>query len=254
MRVLVGVKRVIDYAVKVRVKPDKTGVVTDNVQHSMNPFDEIALEEAVRLKEKKIASEVVAVSCGPLKSQEVLRTALAKGADRAIHVEVDEATSEKMEPIHVAKIFSKMAVEEKADLIFLGKQAIDDDANQTGQLTAGILDWPQAMFLSKVEAEDKGLFKVTKEIDGGCETQRVKLPAVFSADLRLNEPRYATLPNIMKAKKKPLVKKKPSDYGVEIKPQIEILEVTEPVARKAGRFVDDVPTLVELLKEKGVLG
>uniref|UniRef100_A0A0N5ABE9 Electron transfer flavoprotein subunit beta n=1 Tax=Syphacia muris TaxID=451379 RepID=A0A0N5ABE9_9BILA len=247
MRILVGVKRVIDYVVKVRVKPDKTGVIKENVQHSMNPFDEIALEEAVRLKEKKIASEIIAMSCGPTKSQEVLRTALAKGADRAIHIEVDDVKAENLEPIHIAKLLSKMAVEEKVDLIFVGKQAIDDDANQTGQLTAGFLDWPQAMFVSKVEPEANG------EIDGGHEVHRLKLPAVLSADLRLNEPRYATLPNIMKAKKKPLVKKKPSDYGVELEPQIEVLEVTEPPPRKAGIFVDDVSALIAKLKERGVI-
>uniref|UniRef100_A0A0M3I315 Electron transfer flavoprotein subunit beta n=1 Tax=Ascaris lumbricoides TaxID=6252 RepID=A0A0M3I315_ASCLU len=262
MRVLVGVKRVIDYAVKVRVKPDKTGVITENVQHSMNPFDETALEEAVKLKEKKAVKEVLAVSLGPAKSQanniEVLRTALAKGADKAILVEVDDATAAKLEPLHVAKqclmfqLLSKIAQQEKVDAIFVGKQAIDDDACQTGQMVAGFLDWPQAMFASKVEP-DGAFFKVTKEIDGGHDTVKVKLPAVLSADLRLNEPRYATLPNIMKAKKKPLEKKKLSDYGIEVTQQTQVLEVTDPPVRKAGGFVDDVPTLISKLKEKGVL-
>ncbi|KHN82092.1 Electron transfer flavoprotein subunit beta [Toxocara canis] len=252
MRTLVGIKRVIDYAVKVRIRMDKMGVVKENVQHSMNPFDEIALEEAVRLKEKKVASEVVVVSFGPPKSQEVLRTALAKGADKAILVEVDEVTAEKIEPLHVARLLAKVAEQEKADLVFVGKQAIDDDSCQTGQLVAGILDWPQATFASKVEP-DGAFFKVTREIDGGLEMVKLKLPAIITADLRLNEPRYATLPNIMKAKKKPLLKKKPSDYGVEIKTQTQIIEVTEPPKRMAGGFVEDVPTLVAKLKEKGVL-
>ncbi|KHN82079.1 Electron transfer flavoprotein subunit beta [Toxocara canis] len=263
MRVLVGVKRVIDYAVKVRVKPDKTGVITENVQHSMNPFDECALEEAVKLKEKKAAKEVLAVSLGSAKTQastsawnadavEVLRTALAKGADKAIYVEVDDATASKLEPIHVAKLLSKIAEQEKVDLVFVGKQAIDDDACQTGQLIAGMLDWPQATFASKVEP-DGAYFKVTREIDGGLDTVKVKLPAVLSADLRLNEPRYATLPNIMKAKKKPLEKKKLSDFGIDVKQQTQTLEVTDPPVRKAGGFVDDVPTLISKLREKGVL-
>uniref|UniRef100_A0A914WP35 Electron transfer flavoprotein subunit beta n=1 Tax=Plectus sambesii TaxID=2011161 RepID=A0A914WP35_9BILA len=253
MRVLVGVKRVIDYAVKVRVKADKTGVVKDNVKHSMNPFDEIALEEAVRLKEKKIAKEVVAVSCGPTASQETLRTALAMGADKAIHVEVDAATAEKMEPIHVAKILAKLIEKEKFDLVILGKQAIDDDANQTGQMLAGFLDWPQAMFASKIEPDGSTHLKVTREIDGGLDTIKVKLPAVISADLRLNEPRYATLPNIMKAKKKPLEKKTPADFGVEIKPQTETVEVSDPPVRQAGIMVDDVQSLVSKLREKGAI-
>nr|KAI8734476.1 electron transfer flavoprotein subunit beta [Biomphalaria glabrata] len=204
LRILVGCKRVIDYAVKIRVKPDKSGVVTDGVKHSMNPFDEIAVEEAVRLKEKKIVSEVIAVSCGPPQCQEVLRTAMAMGADRAIHIEVDAKTyEESVQPLHVAKVLSKIAQEEKADIVMTGKQAIDDDANQTAQMVASLLNWPQATFASKLEKVDDG-FKVTREIDGGLENIKVKLPAVISADLRLNEPRYATLPNIMKAKKKPL--------------------------------------------------
>lgn len=252
MRILVGVKRVIDYAVKVRVKPDKSGVIKDNVPHSMNPFDEIALEEAVKLKEAKKVSEIVAVTVGSSKAQETLRTALAKGADKAIHVEVDDKAEQTIEPLHVAKVLAKIAKDEKFDAVFVGKQAIDDDANQTGQLIAGILDWPQATYASKVESAD-GYLTVTREIDGGLQTVKVKLPAVVSADLRLNEPRYATLPNIMKAKKKPLEKKKAEDYGVDLKPQTQVLEVAEPPVRQAGGFVADVPELVKKLREKGVI-
>lgn len=253
MRVLVGVKRVIDYAVKIRVKPDKSGVIKDNVKHSMNPFDEIALEEAVRMKEKKLASEIVAVSCGPSQAQETLRTALAMGADKGIHVEVDDKTAEHLEPLHVAKILAKIAADQKFDMVILGKQAIDDDANQTGQMLAGLLDWPQATFASKVELEGKTHAKVTREVDGGLETIKVKLPAVITADLRLNEPRYATLPNIMKAKKKPLDKKTPKDFGVEVTALTAVLEVSEPPTRQAGSMVDDVSTLVAKLKEKGLV-
>ncbi|KAL3994488.1 Electron transfer flavoprotein subunit beta [Acanthocheilonema viteae] len=253
MRALVAVKRVIDYAIKIRVKPDKTGVIKENVQHSMNPFDEIALEEAVRLKEKQIVKEVVAVSLGSSKSQETLRTALAKGADRAIHIEVEEATAEKIEPLLVAKILRGIAETEKPDLIFLGKQAIDDDCGQTAQLLAGLLNWPQAMYASVIERESDKTFVVTREVDGGRELIRIKTPAVISADLRLNEPRYATLPNIMKAKNKPLEKKKPSDYGIEIVRQTQILEVAEPPVRKSGGFVEDVPSLVVKLKEMGII-
>jgi electron transfer flavoprotein beta subunit len=252
MKILVGVKRVVDYAVKVRVRPDKKSVVTENVQHSMNPFDEIALEEAVKLKESKHATEVVAISIGPTKSQEVLRTALAKGADKAIHIEIDAKSAEQVEPIHVARTIAKIAKDEKFDAVFVGKQAIDDDANQTGQLVAGFLDWPQAMFASKIEREN-GYLKVTREIDGGLDTIKVKLPAVVSADLRLNEPRYATLPNIMKAKKKPLEKKTPKDLGIDFTPQTEVLEVNEPPPRKAGEIVPDVQTLVQKLREKGCI-
>jgi len=249
-RVLVGVKRVIDYAVKIRVKPDKTGVVTEGVKHSMNPFDEIAVEEAVRMKEKKLASEVVAVSCGPSQAQETLRTALAMGVDRAIHVEVAGPEYETLQPIHVSKILAKLALDEKADIIILGKQAIDDDSNQTAQMTAGFLDWPQATCASKIEKKDSELH-VTREIDGGLENIKVKLPAVLSADLRLNEPRYATLPNIMKAKKKPLKKVTPKDLGVDITPRIEVISVEEPPVRQAGSIVPDVDTLVSKLKESG---
>ncbi|KAI1725628.1 translocon-associated protein beta (TRAPB) domain-containing protein [Ditylenchus destructor] len=250
MRILVGVKRVIDFAVKVRVKKDNSGVVKEGVQHSLNPFDEIALEEAVRLKEKNVAKEVVALSVGPAKSQETLRTALAKGADKAIHVEIDDNTAEKIEPFHVAQMFAKIAKDGKYDLIFLGKQAIDDDANQTGQLVAGLLNWPQATFASKVEPEGTTHVKVTREIDGGLETVKIKLPAVITADLRLNEPRYAALKNIMAAKKKPFEKHTPKDLNVDLTPQTEILEVREPPVRQAGGFVDSVPTLVAKLREK----
>lgn len=249
-RVLVGVKRVIDYAVKIRVKPDKTGVVTEGVKHSMNPFDEIAVEEAVKMKEKKLAAEVVAVSCGPSQAQETLRTALAMGADRAIHVEVPAGEYETLQPIHISKILAKLAQEEKADIVILGKQAIDDDSNQTAQMVAGVLDWPQATFASKVEKKDAELH-VTREIDGGLENIKVKLPAVLSADLRLNEPRYATLPNIMKAKKKPLKKVTAKDLGVDLAPRIQVISVEEPPVRQAGSIVEDVDTLVKKLKESG---
>ncbi|GMT28721.1 hypothetical protein PFISCL1PPCAC_20018, partial [Pristionchus fissidentatus] len=250
MRVLVGVKRVVDYAVKVRVKPDKTGVITEGVQHSINPFDEIALEEAVKLKEKKQATEVVAFSMGGAKCQEVLRTALAKGADKAIHVEISDEDVSKLEPLHVARTLRKIIENDKFDIVFLGKQAIDDDASQTGSLLAGMLNWPQALYASKVETDGQSL-KVTREIDGGLDTIKVSLPAVLSADLRLNEPRYATLPNIMKAKKKPLEKKSAKDLGVDLAPQTTVLEVSEPPVRQAGGFVDDVSTLITRLKEKG---
>ncbi|KAG6457679.1 hypothetical protein O3G_MSEX010431 [Manduca sexta] len=249
-RVLVGVKRVIDYAVKIRVKPDKSGVVTDGVKHSMNPFDEIAVEEAVRMKEKKIASEIIAVSCGPSQAQETLRTALAMGADRAIHVEVAGKEYETLQPLHVAKILAKLSQDEKADIVIVGKQAIDDDSNQTAQMTAALLDWPQGTFASKVEKTDAGL-TVTREIDGGLEVIKTKLPAVLSADLRLNEPRYATLPNIMKAKKKPLKKMSAKDLGVDLAPRIKVLSVEDPPVRQAGSIVPDVDTLVTKLKEGG---
>ncbi|VDN04584.1 unnamed protein product [Thelazia callipaeda] len=253
MRALVAVKRVVDYSVKIRIKPDKTGVIKENVQHSMNPLDEVALEEAVRLKEKQIVKEVLAVSVGPTKSQETLRTALAKGADKALHIEIDENASEKVEPLLVAKILRKIVEEKKPDLVFLGKQAIDDDYGQTAQLLAGLLNWPQAMYASKVEQESDKTFVVTREVDGGRESIRVKTPVVISVDLKLNEPRYATLPNIMKAKKKPLEKKIPSDYGITVAHQTQILEVTNPPARKPGFFVDDVPSLIAKLKEMSVL-
>ncbi|XP_068237631.1 electron transfer flavoprotein subunit beta [Palaemon carinicauda] len=250
IRVLVGVKRVIDYAVKIRVRPDKLGVVTDGVKHSMNPFDEIAVEEAVRLKEKKIAKEVIAVSCGPAQAQETIRTALAMGADRGIHVEVPAKEVEKLEPIHVSKILAKLAEKEGAELVIVGKQAIDDDTNATAQMTAALLDWPQATFASKIEKKN-GDLEVVREIDGGLETITVKLPAVVSADLRLNEPRYATLPNIMKAKKKKIAKMKPADLGVDTTPHFEVVDVSDPPARAAGIKVDDVDSLISKLKEVG---
>lgn len=250
LRVLVGCKRVIDYAVKVRVKPDKSGVVTEGVKHSLNPFDEIAVEEAVRLKEKKLVSEIIAVTCGPPAAQEVLRTALAMGADKGIHVEVDGKDYEHLQPIHVSNILAKLATAEKADLIIVGKQAIDDDCAQTAQMTAAVLDWPQATFASKIEKENDEL-KVTREVDGGLETIKVKLPAVLSADLRLNEPRYATLPNIMKAKKKPIDKKKPADLGVDVSPRIEVISVEDPPVRKEGTKVETVDDLISKLREIG---
>lgn len=250
MKALVGVKRVIDYAVKIRVRPDKLGVVTDGVKHSMNPFDEIAIEEAVRLKEKKIVKEIIAVSCGPKQAQETIRTALAMGADRGIHIEVPPAEMDNLQPIHVSKILAALAEKEKADLVVVGKQAIDDDTNATAQMTSAILNWPQATFASKVEKDGDSL-KVLREIDGGLETIIVKLPAVVSADLRLNEPRYATLPNIMKAKKKKIAKMKASDCGVELKPHFEVLEVADPPVREAGIKVEDVDTLIAKLKDAG---
>lgn len=250
LRVLVGCKRVIDYAVKIRVKPDKTGVVTEGVKHSLNPFDEIAVEEAVRLKEKKVVSEIIAVSCGPATCQETLRTALAMGADKAIHVEVEGKEYETLQPLHVSKILAKLAADNKVDVIIVGKQAIDDDSNQTAQMTAGILDWPQATFASKIEKDGDSL-KVTREVDGGLEHIKVKLPAVISADLRLNEPRYATLPNIMKAKKKPLEKKTPKDLGVDVGARIDIVSVEDPPTREAGTKVESVDELLEKLKALG---
>ena len=235
---------------QIRVKPDKSGVVTEGVKHSLNPFDEIAVEEAVRLKEKKLASDILAVSCGPATCQETLRTALAMGADRAIHVEVPADQLNTLQPIHISKILAKLAQEEKIDLVIVGKQAIDDDSNQTAQMTAAFLDWPQGTFASKVEKTDKGL-RIIREVDGGLETIEIKTPAVISADLRLNEPRYATLPNIMKAKKKQIVKKTPADLGVEVKPHIEILSVEEPPTREAGVKVKDVDELLSKLQSMG---
>jgi len=248
MKAIVGVKRVIDYAVKIRVRPDKLGVVTDGVKHSMNPFDEIAIEEAVRLKEKKIVKEIIAVSCGPKQAQETIRTALAMGADRGIHVEMTAADMDKLQPLHVSKILANLVAKEKADIVILGKQAIDDDTNATAQMTSALLDWPQATFASKVEKEGDTL-KVLREVDGGMETIIVKLPAVVSADLRLNEPRYATLPNIMKAKKKKIAKMKPGDCGVELKTHFDVVDVSDPPVREAGIKVDDVDTLIAKLKE-----
>ncbi|KAI9002166.1 hypothetical protein DFJ74DRAFT_696922 [Hyaloraphidium curvatum] len=249
LKLLVPVKRVIDYAVKIRVLPNKKGVETNNVKHSMNPFDEIAVEEAVQLKEKKLAKEIVAVSIGGPKNQEVLRTALAMGADRAIHVDVGEGT--EVQPLQVAKILKAVAEQEKPDLVIVGKQAIDDDANQTGQMLAGLLDWPQGTFASKLEVAGDSI-TVTREVDGGLETIKTKLPAVVSADLRLNTPRYATLPNIMKAKKKPLAvwKKDKELAGLDLDPRLEVIEVSEPSKREGGKKVESVDELIEKLKNE----
>jgi electron transfer flavoprotein beta subunit len=243
MKVLVPVKRVVDFNVKVRVKSDGTGVDIANVKMSMNPFDEIAVEEAVRLKEKGLVTEIVAVSCGVAQCQETLRTAMAIGADRAILVE----TSDELQPLAVAKILKALVDREKPGLVLLGKQAIDDDNNQTGQMLAALANLPQATFASKVEIAD-GSAKVTREVDGGLETIQIKLPAVVTTDLRLNEPRYVTLPNIMKAKKKPLETVKPADLGVDVAPRLKTLKVSEPPKRSAGIKVPDVATLVQKLK------
>jgi len=245
MKVLVSVKRVVDYNVKVRVKADGTGVETANVKMSMNPFDEIALEEAVRLKEAGVATEVVAVSCGAAACQETLRTALAIGADRAILVE----SNEELQPLAVAKILKAVCQKEAPRLVILGKQAIDDDSNQTGQMLAALLGWPQATFASKIKIEnDKA--QVTREVDGGLETVSVRLPAIVTSDLRLNEPRYVTLPNIMKAKKKPLEVLTPDALGVDIASRLVIIKVEDPPKRKAGVKVPDAKTLVEKLKNE----
>lgn len=251
LRVLVGVKRVIDYAVKIRVRPDKLGVVTDGVKHSMNPFDEIAIEEAVRMKEKKLVKEIVVATCGPTQAQETLRTALAMGADRGIHIEVPADNMITIQPIHVSKILAALAKKEEADIVLVGKQAIDDDSNQTAQMTASLLDWSQGTFASKVELKGDKELEVVREIDGGLETVKLKLPTVLSADLRLNEPRYATLPNIMKAKKKKIDKLKPEDVGVDLSPRIEVVTVEDPPVREAGITVGDVDELVGKLKDKG---
>jgi electron transfer flavoprotein beta subunit len=246
MKILVPVKRVIDYNVKPRVKPDGSGVDLANVKMSMNPFDEIAVEEAIRLKEKGAATEIVAVSIGPDKAQETLRTALAMGADRAILV-----VAEDVEPLGVAKILAKIVEEEAPGLVILGKQAIDDDSNQTGQMLAALTGRPQGTFASKVEVKGDAV-EVTREVDGGLETVSLKTPAIITTDLRLNEPRYASLPNIMKAKSKPLAQKTPADYGVDVSPRLKTLKVSEPPVRSAGIKVPDVDTLVAKLKEMGV--
>ena len=243
MKVLVPVKRVVDYNVKVRVKSDGSGVDIANVKMSMNPFDEIAVEEATRLKEKGIVTEIIAVSVGVTQCQETLRTAMAIGADRGILVE----TTDDVQPLAVAKILAALVAKEKPDLIILGKQAIDDDSNQTGQMLAALTGLPQATFASKVEVAD-GAVSVTREVDGGLETLKLKLPAVITTDLRLNEPRYVTLPNIMKAKKKPLEVVKPADLGVDVTSRIKTLKVSEPPKRSAGIKVPDVATLVSKLK------
>ncbi|MEO5697180.1 MAG: electron transfer flavoprotein subunit beta/FixA family protein [Burkholderiaceae bacterium] len=243
MKVLVPVKRVVDYNVKVRVKSDGSGVDIANVKMSMNPFDEIAVEEAVRLREKGVVTEVIAISCGVTQCQETLRTAMAIGADRAILVE----TTDELQPLAVAKLLKALIDKEQPGLVILGKQAIDDDCNQTGQMLAALADLPQATFASKVEVAD-GHVSVTREVDGGSETLKLTLPAIVTTDLRLNEPRYVTLPNIMKAKKKTLDVMKPADLGVDIKAHLKTLKVAEPPKRAAGIMVPDVATLVSKLK------
>ena len=247
MKILVPVKRVVDYNVKIRVRGDGSGVELANVKMSMNPFDEIAVEEAIRLREKGKASEIVAVSIGPQQAQETLRTALAMGADRAILVK----TTETVEPLAVAKILKMLVEQESPGLVILGKQAIDDDSNQTGQMLAALLGWPQGTFASKVEIGE-GSVDVTREVDGGLQTVTLKLPAIVTTDLRLNEPRYASLPNIMKAKSKPLAQKTAADYGVDVTPRVKTLKVVEPGKRQAGIKVADVDELVMKLKAMGV--
>ena len=243
MKILVTVKRVIDYNVKIRIKPDQSGVETANVKQSMNPFDEIAVEEAVRMKEKDASIEIVAVTIGVTQAQETLRTAMAMGVDRAIFVPCED----EVQPLAVAKALRVIIDKEKPDLVIMGKQAIDDDCNQTGQMLAALLGWPQGAFASKLELADGGL-KVTREVDGGCETLALKLPAIVTADLRLNTPRYATLPNIMKAKKKPIEEIKPETLGVDFAPRLKTLKVAPPPVRKGGIMVPDIATLVDKLK------
>ena len=253
MKVLVPVKRVIDYNVKVRVKADGSGVDLANVKMSMNPFDEIAVEEAIRLKEAGKADEVIAVSIGVKQSQETLRTALAMGADRAILVTAADDVHTDIEPLSVAKILAAIVKEEEPGLVLCGKQAIDNDMNATGQMLAALLGWSQAMYANKIDVEGDHAV-VSREVDGGLQTVKVKMPAIVSADLRLNEPRYASLPNIMKAKKKPLEEKTPADYGVDVAPRLEVVKTSEPAARKAGVMVGSVDELVAKLKdEAGVI-
>ena len=250
MKVLIAVKRVVDFNVKIRVKSDGSGVELANVKMSMNPFDEIAVEEAVRLKEKGTVTEIVAVSIGPTKSQETIRTALSMGADRGILVETPDGQA--IEPLSVAKLLKGVIDAENPAFIILGKQAIDDDCNQTGQMLAALLGWPQATFASRLVIEGESAL-VTREVDGGLETLKMKLPAVVTTDLRLNEPRYPSLPNIMKAKKKPLDVKKPGDFGVDTAPRLKVLKTVEPAGRKAGVKVADAAELVAKLKEVGAL-
>jgi electron transfer flavoprotein beta subunit len=245
MKILVAVKRVVDYNVKVRVKSDGTGVDTANVKMSMNPFDEIAIEEAMRLKEKGVATEIIAVSCGAAQCAETLRTAMAIGADRAILIECND----ELQPLAVAKLLNALVTREQPGLVILGKQAIDDDCNQTGQMLAALAKLPQVTFASKLDVAD-GMATVSREVDGGSETLQVSLPAVVTADLRLNEPRYVTLPNIMKAKKKPLEILKPADLGVDVAPRLKTLQVSEPPKRSAGILVPDVATLVAKLRNE----
>ncbi|KAK1265961.1 hypothetical protein QJS04_geneDACA000341 [Acorus gramineus] len=248
MKIMVAVKRVVDYAVKIRVKPDKSGVDTTNVKMSMNPFCEIALEEALRIKESGAASEVIAVSAGPAQSAETLRTGLAMGADRAIHVETGGAA---LHPISVARILQALVESEKPGLLILGKQAIDDDCNQTGQMVAGLLKWPQGTFASKVILDkERQVATVEREVDGGLETLCLNLPAVITTDLRLNQPRYATLPNIMKAKSKVIKKVTPEDLNVEIKSDLQVVQISEPPKRKAGVILSSVDELIDKLKNE----
>ena len=250
MKVLVPVKRVVDYNVKIRVRADGTGVELANVKMSMNPFDEIAVEEAIRLKEAGKATEIVAISIGPQQASETIRTALAMGADRGILVKVDQV----VEPLAVAKILKAIVEAEKPGLVILGKQAIDDDCNQTGQMLAALLGWPQGTFASKLAVHGDSIL-VTREVDGGLQTVKLKAPAIVTTDLRLNEPRYASLPNIMKAKKKPIDEKSPADYGVDVAPRLEVVKTSEPPGRKAGAKVGSVAELVAKLKnDAGVLG
>eukprot|EP00008_Paramoeba_atlantica_P006917 CAMPEP_0201487620 /NCGR_PEP_ID=MMETSP0151_2-20130828/14126_1 /ASSEMBLY_ACC=CAM_ASM_000257 /TAXON_ID=200890 /ORGANISM="Paramoeba atlantica, Strain 621/1 / CCAP 1560/9" /LENGTH=250 /DNA_ID=CAMNT_0047872711 /DNA_START=58 /DNA_END=810 /DNA_ORIENTATION=+ len=248
LRALVGVKRVVHYAAKIRVRPDKTDVVTENVKMAMNPFDEIAVEEAIRLKEAGVVKEVVALSCGPKASQEILRTALAMGADKGVHV----LTDEKLEPLAVAKLFQSVLKDDPFDIVILGKQAIDDDSNQTGQILSGLMDWPQATFASEIKIED-GNITTIREVDEGQETLSAPLPAIVTADLRLNEPRFASLPNIMKARKKPIAELTPDGLGVDISPRVVTASVDEPPPRSEGIKVEDVDDLYSKLKEKGLL-
>jgi electron transfer flavoprotein beta subunit len=245
MKILVPVKRVVDYNVKVRVKPDQTGVDLANVKMSMNPFCEIAVEEAVRMKEKGDVEEIIVVSVGPQQAQETIRTALAMGADRGILIQTDET----VEPLAVAKLLAKVVEAEGPEMVVLGKQAIDDDSNQTGQMLGALLGWPQATFASEVQLAD-GKANVTREIDGGLQTISVELPAIVTTDLRLNEPRYASLPNIMKAKRKPIDAKTPDDFGVDIAPRLKVIKVSEPPKREAGVKVESVAELVDKLKNK----
>ncbi|KAI1179448.1 electron transfer flavoprotein, beta subunit [Nemania sp. FL0916] len=256
LRILVPVKRVIDYAVKPRVNKAQTGVETAGVKHSMNPFDELSVEESVRIREKKRApagvEDICAVSAGPAKAVDVLRTAMAMGADRAIHVKIPEE-GDALEPLAVAKMLRAVVDREKSNLVILGKQSIDDDAAQTGQMLAGLLGWPQATQASRIDFKDGGAVEVVKEVDGGVETVRAKLPMIITTDLRLNEPRYASLPNIMKAKKKPLVSMTLSDLGVANERRLKIVKVTEPAPRQGGGKVEDVDGMIAKLKELGAL-
>ncbi|KAI5286721.1 hypothetical protein KEM54_006566 [Ascosphaera aggregata] len=256
LRILVPVKRVIDFALKPRINKSQTGVETAGVKHSMNPFDEISLEEAVRLRERKgplKVSDILAISAGPAKCADTLRTAMAMGADRGLHIDVPESEGQ-VEPLVVAKLLKKVVQDENINLVLVGKQAIDGDEGQTGQMLAGLLNWPQATQASEVKIKDEsGAIEVTREVDGGVETLEAKLPMVITTDLRLNEPRYATLPNILKAKKKPLIKKTFADLGIDNIKRLKTLKVTEPPARQGGSKVEDVPSLVSKLKELGAL-